>query len=575
MKYFIYCRKSSEQEDRQILSLPAQQKELTDYAERESLQIVDVFLEAQSAHKIGRAKFNEMLNRIDKSEADGFLVWDESRIARNSLDGGRVIYMMDLGLVKEIRKIGKKYTNTPDDKSWLAMCFMMSKKESDDKGVNVKRGLRTKAESGWYPSSWTKVGYMWDRFAERGNKTILKDPERFPLMKKAWELMISGAYTPPQILHKLNEEWGFTTMQRKSLGGKKMWRSRIYEIFTDPFYYGEYRHIDSQGNETFIKGKHEPMITKEEFDRVQILLGRDGKPRPKTHNFPFTGAMRCGECNAMITAEEKWQVICTGCKYKFDTQAHPEKCPKCATSISEMTSPTLLHYQYYHCTKRRNPQCSQRSIAVEKLEKQIDELLGQITISEKFKDWAIKYLNELNEQEKSDRNNIIANLQKTYNDGVQKLDNLIKLKISPTNTDGGLISDEEFKVQKDALMKDRRDTEERIKALGIRIENWVDMAEKAFDFACHARFWFANGDLQTKKEIVVALGQNLTIFNKTLLIDLEKPLNFIEKAKKEADQNYEALEPAKKTDDTLQLEASWSQNLALLPRRDSNPQPCR
>ena len=565
MKYFIYCRKSSEQEDRQILSLPAQERELKDYAERENIDIVDTFLEAQSAHKIGRPKFNEMLERIDKKEADGFLVWDESRIARNSLDGGRVIYMMDLGLIKEIRKLGKRYTNTPDDKSWLAMCFMMSKKESDDKGVNVRRGLRTKAENGWYPSSWTKAGYMWDRFAERGNKTILKDPERFPLIKKAWELMITGAYTPPKILEKLNEEWGYRTMQRKSIGGGKMQRSTIYKIFSDPFYYGDYNYIDSQGNEIVKTGSHEPMITKEEFDRVQILLGRDGKPRPRTHNFPFTGAIRCGECDAIITAEEKWQIICTSCKYKFDTQAHPETCPKCNTPIHEMPSPKLLHYQYYHCTKRRNPKCSQRSLAVDKLEKQIDEILEQITVSERFKDWAIKYLNELNEQEKNDRNIILTNLQKNYSDSVQKLDNLIKLKISPTNTSGGLISDEEFRVQKDALMQDRRNTEEKIKALGIRIENWVDMAEKAFDFASHARFWFANGDLQTKKEIVVALGQNLTLFNKFLHIDLEKPLNFIEKAKKEADQNYEALEPEKKIDEQIQLETLWSQNLTLLP----------
>ncbi len=152
-KYFIYCRKSSEQEDRQILSLPAQASELQNLSQKENLIVIEVFQESRSAHTTGRPKFDEMVKRIETGEANGVIVWDESRLARNSLDGGKLIYMMDLGLLQEIRKISKIYRNTPDDKSWLQMCFMMSKKESDDKGVNVKSGLRTKAEKRWYPSS--------------------------------------------------------------------------------------------------------------------------------------------------------------------------------------------------------------------------------------------------------------------------------------------------------------------------------------------------------------------------------------------------------------------------------------
>ncbi len=572
MKYFIYCRKSSEQEDRQILSLPAQVKELTEYALKENLQIIDTYQEAQSAHKTGRPKFNAMLLRIEKKEADGFLVWDESRIARNSLDGGRVIYMMDLGEIKEIRKPGKKYTNTPDDKSWLAMCFMMSKKESDDKGVNVSRGLRTKAEQGWFPSSWTKPGYIWDKQAERGNKTILKDPERYHLIKKAWELMIKGTYTPPKILNILNKEWGYRTLQRKSIGGGEMQRSTIYKIFTDPFYYGFYEYKDKNGEITEHWGKHDHMITKEEFDRVQILLGRNGKPRPKTHDFPFTGIMRCGECDAMITAEEKWQIICPECRFKFSS-TNKKACPKCSILIEEMNNPTLLHYQYYHCTKKKKKNCTQKSIKIKELEEQIDLLLGKIEISDRFKDWAIKYLNELNEQEKNDRNAIIDSLKKSHDSCVVRIDNLIRLKISPNNTDGSLLSDDDFKAQKTALMNERKDVEERIKNMGIRIDNWLELADKAFNFACHARFWFNNGDIQTKKEIVSAIGQNLKLFDKTVLVDLEKPLNFIEEAKKEADRIYEISEPAKKIDGTPQMEVLWAQNLNLLPDVDSNHEP--
>ena len=124
-KYFIYCRKSSEQEDRQILSLDSQENELKKVAQEQKLSVIKTYKESGSAHVIGRPLFNEMITRLERGEAQGIIVWDESRIARNSLDGGKIIYMIDLGQIIEIYKPGKVYKNTPDDKSWLSMIFMM------------------------------------------------------------------------------------------------------------------------------------------------------------------------------------------------------------------------------------------------------------------------------------------------------------------------------------------------------------------------------------------------------------------------------------------------------------------
>ena len=103
MKYFIYCRKSTESEDRQLLSIPAQKRELREYAKKHGLQIVDTLSESASACKLGRTKFNEMIQRIQNNEADGILVWALNRIARNALDGGTVIHLMDTGSLNNIR----------------------------------------------------------------------------------------------------------------------------------------------------------------------------------------------------------------------------------------------------------------------------------------------------------------------------------------------------------------------------------------------------------------------------------------------------------------------------------------
>jgi len=567
MKYFIYCRKSSEQEDRQILSLPAQVKELTDLAEKDKLQVIDIFQESMSAHWAGRPKFNEMMARVRKGEANGVIVWDESRIARNAKDAGDVIYMLDLEQLVEIRKPNKTYKNTPDDKSWLAMCFMMSKKESDDKGVNIKRGMRQKAEQGWYPSPWTKPGYMWDRFTEKGKRTILNDPTRFPLIKECWDLMISGAYTVPQILNKLNNEWGYVSPTRKSIGGKPMGKSQLYTVFSDPFYYGWFEYKNSDGVKYWQKGSHDPMITEEEFNKVQIRLGRSCKQRMRKHEFPLTGILRCGECGAMVTAEEKWQIICSGCKHKFSSLNKTE-CPTCKLQVEEMINPKVLHYIYYHCTKRVNPNCKQKSVIYEGdhgLKDQADKLLKSVRISERFKNWAIKYLNSLNDEEISSHTATISLLQSSYSDCVKKLDNLVRLKISPQNSDGSLLSDDEFKAQKISIVAEKTKLEEKLGIQGDQIINWVDTVERTFDFAIHARYRFDIGSPEEKREILFTIGSNMKLFNQILIPNLEKEYSFLEAVTQQVPSTSYGFEPDKISSTPGQLEELWAKNITVIP----------
>lgn len=559
-RFFIYCRKSSEQEDRQTLSLDSQEKELLNISKLENLKIIDVYKESGSAHVIGRKYFNEMIARIEKGEANSILVWDESRIARNSMDGGKIIYMIDLEQIVEIRKPGKIYTNTPDDKSWLGMLFMMTKKDSDDKGVNVKRGLKTKAEKGWLPSG-AKPGYENDKYAEKGSKTIKTHPTDFILIRKAWDLMLTGVYSPPQILEILNNEWGYRTPIHKRLGGKPMARSKIYQLFTDPFYYGQFEYPTKSGN--WHKGKHESMITEAEFWRVQSLLGNKGRQRPKTYNYKYTGLIRCGECEAMVTCEEKLQVICGECKKKFASR-NRDICPRCNTKIADMKKHTPLRYLYYHCTKRKNPNCSQGSITEELLEEQISEVLSRIQISDKFKAWAIKYLNELKDTEISDRNAVLDTLQRSYNDVVKRIDNLVSLKISPQNSDGSLLSDDEFKKQKQDLMIEKSSLEEKLNNTGNRISTWVELTEKAFNFACYAKYWFEKGDDESKRQIFAGLGSKLVLEDKIVRVELEKPLEYIESMKTEEDKIIDMFEPTKEIDLARQIEALYAQNSSML-----------
>ncbi len=559
-KYFLYARKSSESEDRQILSIDSQVKELKLLAKKLGIEIIHIFTESMSAKSPGRPIFTQMMERIYGGEAGGIICWKLDRLARNPVDGGSIIWAIKQSNI-EIVTPSQIYNQAGENSFMMYVEFGMAQKFVDDLSKNVKRGLKEKAEKGWLPSG-AKPGYKNDKYAEKGNKTILKDSIRFPLIRKAWEIMLTGQYSPPYILNKLNNEWGYRTPKHKRIGGKPMARSMIYKIFTDPFYFGEFEY--PLGSGIWHKGKHEPVITRDEFDRTQMLLGKKGKMRLVKHDFDFIGLMTCGSCGASVTAEEKWQIICSNCKFKFHKGKNTENCKKCHMLIADMKNPKILHYIFYHCTKRKDPNCSQKGIEIKNLEKQIDQLLSQIQISERFKNWALKYLNELNDKEVDDRNSVMDSLQAAHKDITQRIDNLVKLKIAPQNSDGSLLSDDEYREQKETLLHEKRKLDDNLKNTNNRIESWLELSEKTFEFACYAKHWFAEGDSETKREIFSSLGQNLILKDKIVRVELEKPLKWIEEIRTEIPTISQMLEPKEKIDVSIQVETLWYQNPYLL-----------
>lgn len=422
-KYAIYVRKSTDTEDKQVLSLDSQLNELKELAKTNKIKIEkeNIYVEAKSAKAPGRPIFAKMMDMVDRGELSGILCWKLDRLSRNPIDNGRIIWAANRGLI-EIITPQKSYTDI--DNLSISVEGAMANQYILDLSRNVKRGLKTKAEMGWLPNG-AKPGYMNDKYASKGNKTVQSDPIRFPIIKKAWELMLTGAWSPTKIMDYINNEMGYRSPKRGRIGGNPMHRSKIYLILSDPFYYGQFKYAG-----TWYQGKHDPMITKEEFDRVQFLLGRGCSPRPHKREFFASGTIRCGECGGWITCEEKHQIICPVCKKKFASLNRTE-CPGCKTKIPEMINPKILHYTYYHCVKKKNPNCTQISITEDKLMEQVDDYLGKIKISERFKDWAIERLNRIYDEEKITRNASINSLQEAYKDCVKRIDNLVKLKISP------------------------------------------------------------------------------------------------------------------------------------------------
>ena len=198
-----------------------------------------------------------------------------------------------------------------------------------DLSVNVKRGLRTKINKGWFPGG-PPIGYFSNKFNLPDHPPVYSDPDRFAVLKKLWEILIEKRCTLDALFTQ-SSNWGLNKHKGRGLS-----RSMFYALFRNPFYYGSFRWTGE-----IYPGKHEAMISRAQFDAAQrILVGK--RPECWTHQaFAFTGLIRCGECGASITAEKK-------VKHKKNGNTH--------------------YYTYYHCTKQIDPDCSQKTIRDSELE---------------------------------------------------------------------------------------------------------------------------------------------------------------------------------------------------------------
>ena len=534
IKYFLYARKSSESEDRQVQSIDDQIDRLKQYAKDKSLDIKEIYTEAKSAKKPNnRPLFDEMMERIEKGEANGILCWQINRLSRNPIDSGKLSWSLQSGILKSIRTMDREYL--PEDnvlifsvESGVANQYIL------DLRKNVQRGIQSKLQKGWIPSG-APLGYLNTKSEVKGENYIIKDPERFPLIRKAWDLMLTGSYTPPKILEILNNEWGFRTRKGKRKGNKPMSRSTIYGIFTNPFYAGTI-----VWNGAHYNGKQELMVSLEEFDRVQIILGRKGKSRPKQHIFPFTGAIRCGECGCLITAIEKTKII--------------------------KTTGELKTFTYYFCTrKKKHVNCSQREhTTAQDLEMQIEKEIEKYTILPKFRDWASEVLNSVNDKEIADKTAICESRHKAITASQNQLDNLTRMRYRD------LIGDEEFTRERTTVQNEINLLKQQLRETDGHAKKWLELTEKTFNFASCARKEFLMGDMQTKKEILMALGQNPMLKDKKLSIQANEWLKPIAESYPALEKEYQGLELAKVGTNKEQNEDLTSLRLRWRGRPDLN-----
>ena len=344
--YCLYARKSTESEEQQVLSIDSQIKEMLDIAERDRLEIVEIKKESHSAKEAGqRPIFNEIIEEIKNRKFNAILTWAPDRISRNAGDLGRIVDLMDAGILQEIRTYGQKFTNSPNEKFLLMILGSQAKLENDNKVVNVKRGLRARCEMGLWPCT-APTGYLNSNDKDKSCHVEI-DTHRAPIIKKMFEKVAYEKYSGRRLHAWLKDELKF-----KTKNGKPLTVSNIYIILRNTFYYGSYEY--PRGGGQWYQGKHTPIITKELFDKVQESLS-EHIIRTQGKEFAFTKLMTCSLCGSGITADEKWKKQKNG---------------------------NIHRYVYYGCCRFHDKFCKSGWINEDDLIEQLASLMGLIDIDE-------------------------------------------------------------------------------------------------------------------------------------------------------------------------------------------------
>ena len=468
-KYFLYARKSTDESNRQVLSIEAQLFEVRELAKREGLEIVRTFEESRTAKEPGRSQFNLMLSEIEKGKADGILSWHPDRLARNSLDGGRIVYLVDTGKLRDLRFPTFRFEPTAHGKFMLNVAFSQSKYYVDNLSENIKRGIRQKLRNGIWPAR-APVGYLNDR----NHRTIVVDPETAPLVRKTFELYATGNYALHEVRNRMNEA-GFVAFT-----GARFSVSNYQRMLKNPIYCG----LLLSNGEIF-EGKHEPIISKRLFDEAQAVMEQKSKAKtPQLKPYLYRGFFRCGECGCIVPTE------------------------------------TQKGHNYLRCTKRVSP-CTQKYVREEVIADQIDRAIGRVGLETQIADAMLAELENERRAFLEAQAAAIAATKEEIASVDKQTDLLLDMRLS------GQIDDQEYVSKKHGLVSRKAELKGKLESFSTNRRNRFEPVSQFVSEAKYGAKLLVDGKPDQKRDFLKKIGSNLRVAEKTLSVEFKNPWQFV------------------------------------------------
>jgi len=473
-RYIIYARKSSEGEERQARSIADQLALVWKRVHKDKLNIVEELTESQTARHPGRPVFEHMINMIEIGKADGIIAYHPDRLARNSVDGGKIMHLLDTGKLTDLQFEHFWFENTPQGLYMLYLAFAQSKFYTDNLSQNVRRGINSRLERGIYPGC-AKRGYM----NHPKTHEIIPNPDTFDLVEEMFELYATGDFG-----------FGFLgiAMDEKGLhnnSGGVLSASQVQKMLKDPFYYGHFKY-----NDELYEGIHKPCVTKELYDQVQVVMKNKGKGKTrKKHSHPFLGFMTCDECGYAITAQR--------------TKGH----------------------LYYRCSKKSlngSVQCSQPYLREESLVEQLKAIMDKVAMP---LDWIEGFLSKIQEKEKkleSRENGQYSELDAQAEEIQAKISRLADLYIERD------ISRAEYLARKEELLSQRVALLERRKRLSKTTPRTrLELMKKPLMVLLDWHSGEAGDDYEKLRAFVSEVGSNFKLNSRKLLHDWLSPYEIL------------------------------------------------
>ncbi len=518
--YYIYVRKSTDVEDKQVLSVEAQIVELRKYAADNNIKIAGVIIEKQSAKKPGRKKFNKMMKDIETGKANGILSWHPDRLARNSVDGGQIVYFLDQSTLLDLKFPSFWFENTSQGKFMLSMAFTQSKYYVDSLSENTRRGLRQKVRRGEYPSV-APIGYINDV----RHKTIIVDKRRSPLVVEAFEMYAKGDQKLQNIADYLKRN-GITTK-----GGKPLHIDQIKTMLMNPFYYGHFRYTGE-----IHEGRHKAIIEKALFDRVQAVIVRRGhKTKGSIDPQILCGLLRCGVCGMAITAEKK---------------------------IKHQKNGNVHEYVYYRCTRKsKTMKCTEPAITEPDLLTQLADVLQGYALPKGWAGELHRMLDEDEQQAEQSSGVFIADAQDKVSSLQSKLQCLLDSYLDQD------IDQAVYRAKQAELMSEKKSLEEQIGKLTLAANAWVEPMREwlklAFDLNKIAK---SNKPSAIKQAFAEIEGLNLFLKDKKVRLSPHQ--------KSHSPQENIWVLLRKTQEKTARMGGNFPKNRFMVPREGFEPPTC-